>query len=746
MLRAGAGRQTFKRLSGIAAALDLIFTTGSLDSRITYTGQGGTFFDSTGTLQSAAVNQPRFDYDPTQYYPNLLTYPESFDNAVWQGTATATADVAAAPNGLKSADKLSSSVADGYKFQVNTNIIAGMTCTGSVWLWADAPTTIYIFLIDRGGSTANTAVQCSLTAGANRFSVTRTLAAGATGVAFQIGGANSLGVGASAYAWGAKLELGSIATPYDNMNLVAQNLFLQSGFAGAVGGPNMGTTPTSWQLGFNTGVDTSVTNNGAYNSITINSDAGERGFYFQPVTCVPGIVYTLSVMLEAVSGNIGTLLGAVAGTATPTILDPINNPTTVGRQSVRFTVASEGTVSLRVGVGVTGGVASAASATISQPQLNVGNSPLPYVGTTTAAYTQCAIKGLLIEEQRTNLLLQSARFDQSPWADDGTATVITTASGTAPDGTNSLVKVDDQSAVAVAGRGQTVTITSGTGSYTGTVFVKAGSSACASIRLALAGGTAVNAEAVIDPVNGQVQWRSGVAGTALSIKAIGGGIYRVEATITDNGTGNTSLTIITRPAFATTYSNTINAAATGYTYFWGAQLEAGSFATSYIPTTTAAATRAADVAVVSSLAGWWSASQGTFVAEYTRPFASGSAAYLGRVFSMYDPNNEIAIYSNGPAGDEFRVFNNNVGQAQLAFGASSANSRVKLAGAFAANDFAATMNAVTPTTYSVGTVPTASAMYIGNRQAGDRSHNGWIRRIAFYPTRLPNATLQVLTS
>lgn len=76
-----------------------------------------TYFDSTGTLQTAAANQPRFDYDPVSHQArgilieegrtNALKYSEQLDNALWlKSYVYISADIAASPNGLLSAEKL----------------------------------------------------------------------------------------------------------------------------------------------------------------------------------------------------------------------------------------------------------------------------------------------------------------------------------------------------------------------------------------------------------------------------------------------------------------------------------------------------------------------------------------------------------------------------------------------------------------------------------------------------------------
>ena len=100
------------------AALNLNFTTGTLDSRITFTrSTTGSYYNSAGVLSTAAINAPRFDYDPVtlesvgllieESRTNLLTYSEQFDNAVWtKSNASITANAIIAPDGTLTADKL----------------------------------------------------------------------------------------------------------------------------------------------------------------------------------------------------------------------------------------------------------------------------------------------------------------------------------------------------------------------------------------------------------------------------------------------------------------------------------------------------------------------------------------------------------------------------------------------------------------------------------------------------------------
>ena len=81
------GRQMIaakRRLYIEPAALDLSFMTpGSLDGRITFARAGtATYFDSSGNMQVAAANAPRWDYNPSTLVLNGLLIEESRTNII----------------------------------------------------------------------------------------------------------------------------------------------------------------------------------------------------------------------------------------------------------------------------------------------------------------------------------------------------------------------------------------------------------------------------------------------------------------------------------------------------------------------------------------------------------------------------------------------------------------------------------------------------------------------------------------
>jgi hypothetical protein len=171
-----------------------------------------------------------------------------------------------------------------------------------------------------------------------------------------------------------------------------------------------------------------------------------------------------------------------------------------------------------------------------------------------------------------------------------------------------------------------------------------------------------------------------------------------------------------------------------------AQLEAGSFATSYIPTTTAAATRAADVATITGTAfsSWYRQDEGTVYWEGTRAtttgypdrfrFSDGTAA--NRWFSYWDASANSS---------SFEVTTGSLSQVAIFGGASSLNASIKVAFGVAANNASAVYGAIIQGTDTSVVVHSVSQLSIGLNLTGT------IRRITYFLARLPNTTLQRLT-
>jgi hypothetical protein len=173
------------------------------------------------------------------------------------------------------------------------------------------------------------------------------------------------------------------------------------------------------------------------------------------------------------------------------------------------------------------------------------------------------------------------------------------------------------------------------------------------------------------------------------------------------------------------------------------QLELGAFATSPIPTTTATVTRSADVCSISgsNFSAWYRQDEGTLYGDFN-PKSGGGA--FG--FDDTTSNERIRLGHNGTTTAQFVVVDGNTVQCGLATPASSfpLSATGRVAAAYAVNDFALYANTIAATPDTSGTLPIATQATIGNAQASS-SINGTIRRLVFWPRRLPDSTLQTVT-
>ena len=185
------------------------------------------------------------------------------------------------------------------------------------------------------------------------------------------------------------------------------------------------------------------------------------------------------------------------------------------------------------------------------------------------------------------------------------------------------------------------------------------------------------------------------------------------------------------------------------------QLELGSFVTSVIPTTSAAATRNFDNADVTSISSWFNASQGTLYSQtlldHLLPL-SGSGAFPG-IFHISDGtfNNRIVLTAYNPSATNNyygTVITGGVDQGSLGTNSFAANTVVKGAFAYETNNSAFSAN------NSVAVVDTSVSLPAGlnianlggTLSAGANRLNGWLQVIKYYPTRLSNVSIQSITA
>jgi hypothetical protein len=342
--------------------------------------------------------------------------------------------------------------------------------------------------------------------------------------------------------------------------------------------------------------------------------------------------------------------------------------------------------------------------------------------------------GFLIEEQRTNLLTYSAEFDNAAWTKSGTCS-ITANSTTSPDGTTTA----DTLTVAALGPNRieanfTPSIST---TYTFSIFIKAGDVNGVTVRLFFTGGVTVDTYS--DYIFSSNTFQNTVGVGIFSSILLQNGWRRLTIIC---ASGNNGVNVSVR------VGGLVGTAQTGTTsYIWGAQCEVGAFATSYIATSTAAATRLADSASITgtNFSSWFNATEGTFalVGDYSY-IATLTPGMLKAADSGSDNNRIFMAIETGT--QRFVVLAAGTGVADISRSGVVAGTVFKQAAAYKANDFASCINAGAVGTDATGAVPTGLVALYLSRDNGANYPNGHIQRLSYYRTRLPNATLQSLTT
>jgi len=358
--------------------------------------------------------------------------------------------------------------------------------------------------------------------------------------------------------------------------------------------------------------------------------------------------------------------------------------------------------------------------------------------------------GLLVEEARTNLVLRSEEFDNASWSQTGLKAFGSGSVANAIAAPNGSVTADflvDNTSTGEHFTNQIFTAVSGT-SYTFSVFIKPSANKTGVMlryTSTVFGGITNQIQVVF--ATGAVTALTGTpTGTATPLP---NGWWRISitATATANGTPQARVQFYSNNGTSSTYTGD---GTSGY-YLWGAQLETGAFPTSYIPTTTAAATRAADVASItgSAFSSWYRQDEGSICLSGAPRYAFGGINTFPRAFAISDGTTATMIdmryrVLSSFSDSGYAVANGGVTQATYDSASNTAGQVMSMA--YQANSFAFSIGGALPDSDTSGTVPTVDRMILGNIPGGTTTLNGTIRRLTYWPQRLANSTLQSITS
>ena len=357
--------------------------------------------------------------------------------------------------------------------------------------------------------------------------------------------------------------------------------------------------------------------------------------------------------------------------------------------------------------------------------------------------------GLLIEESRTNLTTYSSQFDNATWNKVGAT--ITADTIVSPDGT---LNADGMYETAVTSEHQinnTNPTFSASTAYTLSVYAKPiGGRNCTLFWYTNSVNTVLTA--TFDITAGTIVTAATASGSApptsvsAAITAVGNGWYRVSISGTTTGTAGVGAI---RIHAASGTSNSYAGDTSKGIFIWGAQLEAGAFATSYIPTVASQVTRAGDAATMTGVnfSNWYNQGEQTWYIEYAHTAVGNNGRRVLALGGTGSDYNDV-LYGISSVGDgTFMVSTGVSGSINSTVISPRPTTMTKFGIAFKVNDYQSSYSG------SLITSDTAFAMPIGINRVGigcnydgGQQMVGTIKKIAFYPLRLSNTNLQALTS
>ena len=329
--------------------------------------------------------------------------------------------------------------------------------------------------------------------------------------------------------------------------------------------------------------------------------------------------------------------------------------------------------------------------------------------------------GLLVEEKRTNLLLRSSKFDNAYW--DKSNTFVTPNATLAPDGslTADLLMSVDSSGVNVFVHARRY-FPADDLQKTFSIYVKQ-SSTHAYVGISDVSGSVF----VFDMSNGVfISDMSSLDGYGSELTAMG--FWRIWVTSTQSANGYYGV-IPCNAAGSEFYAPD----GTEQVYVWGAQLEAGAFPTSYIPTEGAQVTRAADIASVNELSPWYNSDEGSFIVECV-PMGARQSFFInmrGGIGSQVNGTMQVGVYNAGDSNVPYSIV---FGEVNIV---AMTHEGLNIRGFAAGRASGMTSN---------NTWKDGGPLLIGHGPSATRPLNGQIRSIRYFPRRLPDSELQEITA
>ena len=360
-------------------------------------------------------------------------------------------------------------------------------------------------------------------------------------------------------------------------------------------------------------------------------------------------------------------------------------------------------------------VGSGQSIFVQDAQLVEGSTALPYQKTETRLniprldYSNGTCPSLLVEPQRTNVLTYSEQLNDSSWNNSGavTANAVISPSG--------ILNADRVTGILY----KFISITNGT-AYTLSFYAKKNTSTTFVMRLDV---PSIN--------NYTYDFDAQTASSGATIESVGNGWFYCTASVTATSTQT-----------GVFYVNVTNADL----YLWGMQLEAGSYATSYIPTTSASVTRNADVISKTGISSLIGQTEGVIFYDFILS-TTGVDFTLANLYSSSNANSYSLFYINPSNQIGVSMTNNGSTECEIIV-PTLALGRHRIAFAYKQNDFVVYVDGVQIGTDTNGTIPTMDSLNLIGFNLAPSAYRQEVNiyAAALWPTRLTNTQLAQLTT
>jgi hypothetical protein len=338
---------------------------------------------------------------------------------------------------------------------------------------------------------------------------------------------------------------------------------------------------------------------------------------------------------------------------------------------------------------------------------------------------------LLLEPQSTNLVTQSEDFGDVSWGKNNTT--ITSNVAISPDGTLNASKIIE--GANLGGKNVTGVSFSASETYTFSTYAKASEREW--LMLYFNGGG--NGGYYFDIKNGVIGSTLGSNTGTPVIKDVGNGWYRCS--VTHLTAAAQSIQIYLADAdngFSYQGDGTSGA------YIYGAMLEQQSYATSYIPTAGATATRVQDLCGGAGSASTFNSTEGVLYAEIADLSNNGS----NRIISLSNGSQaqRVIIFFSPTSNEVKAICANSSNQCDLSFIAPSVLDYLKIAFKYKENDFALWVNGTKVGTDTNGITSIGLNELAFDNGSGGANFYGKTKNLKVYPTALSDAELEALTT